>query len=104
MIKCEPTKSGDKVRVTFALPAGDGDGAVAVVGDFNRWNPNANPLRTRESMRSVTITLTAGRRYAFRYRKENGEWFNDDGADAFEPNEWGDVNSIVDLTHYRAVS
>jgi nuclear transport factor 2 (NTF2) superfamily protein len=55
-------------------------------------------------MRSVTITLTAGRRYAFRYRKENGEWFNDDGADAFEPNEWGDVNSIVDLTHYRAVS
>jgi len=33
------------VRITFVLPADEPAGAVSVVGDFNDWNPFANPLR-----------------------------------------------------------
>jgi 1,4-alpha-glucan branching enzyme len=99
MILCEPTKRGDQVKVTFIQPAGDD--AVAVVGDFNNWNPAANQLRPRGDVRSVTLTLSAGRRYAFRYRGADGEFFNDDQAHAYEPNGFGGENCIVDLTRPR---
>jgi 1,4-alpha-glucan branching enzyme len=99
VILCEPTKRGDQVKVTFILPAGDS--AVAVVGDFNGWNPAANQLRPRGDVRSVTVTLSAGRRYAFRYLGADGEWLNDDQADAYEPNGFGGDNSVIDLTRPR---
>jgi 1,4-alpha-glucan branching enzyme len=99
MILCEPTKRGDQVKVTFIQPAGDD--AVAVVGDFNNWNPAANQLRPRGDVRSVTLTRSAGRRYAFRYRGADGEFFNDDQAHAYEPNGFGGENCIVDLTRPR---
>jgi hypothetical protein len=69
MTLCEPTKRGDQVKVTFILPGSDGP--VAVVGDFNCWNLAANQLRPRGDVRSVTLTPSAGRRYAFRYRRKS---------------------------------
>jgi hypothetical protein len=48
-------------------------------------------------MRRASLTLSAGRRYAFRYYR-NGHWFNDDGADGYEINEYGQRNGIVDLS------
>jgi 1,4-alpha-glucan branching enzyme len=97
MIVCEPTKKGDQVKVTFVLPAGEGP--VAVVGDFNNWNPGVNHLRVRGDVRTVTLTLSTGRRYAFRYQGPDGQWFNDEHAHRYEPNGYGDDNGIVDLTH-----
>jgi hypothetical protein len=42
-------------------------------------------------MRSASLTLSTGKRYAFRYYR-NGRWFNDDQADGYEPNEHGHVS------------
>ena len=97
MILREPTKGGDKVRVTFVLPIDDDSGDTFVVGDFNSWNSGATILRRRGDVRSASVTLTTGRRYAFRYYRA-GRWFDDDDADAYEPNEHGQRNCIVDLT------
>lgn len=97
MIRCEPVK-GDKVKVTFTLPADEPAGKVAVAGDFNEWDATATTLRKRGDSRSASVTLDAGRRYAFRYRAADGSWFNDDGAHAYERNEFGDDNAIIDLT------
>lgn len=45
MIRREPVEGGEQVRVTFAVPdEGSNGGAVAVVGDFDNWDPTATPL------------------------------------------------------------
>jgi hypothetical protein len=57
MIRKQFVKTGQRVKVTFVLPA-DTDAPVAsVVGDFNDWDPAASPLRRRSPTRSVTVSL-----------------------------------------------
>ncbi len=83
MIKvAKPARDGS-VRVTFALPAAEPPGAVSVVGDFNDWNPYANPLRKRANgVRSAVVTIPAGTTVHFRYLGEGGVWFDDESAGA----------------------
>jgi nuclear transport factor 2 (NTF2) superfamily protein len=45
----------------------------------------------------VSVKLDPGQRYAFRYIDEAGRWFNEDDADAYEYNEFGETNCIIDL-------
>ena len=97
MIRREPTKKGDKVKITFVLPDKGHDEDLFVAGDFNAWSVGDTPLRRRSGTRSASLMLVAGRRYAFRYR-QGGRWFNDEDADAYERNEFGDKNGILDLT------
>ena len=88
------TKSGRNgtVRVTFALPADEPCGAVSVVGDFNDWNPFAHPLRRRANgIRSAAVTVPAGSSLRFRYLAEDGVWFDDETARAWD----GDDASIA---------
>lgn len=99
MITKKPLSRGSSIKVTFSLPAGAE--RVAVAGDFNGWEPNATPLRKRGDTRSASVTLEPGHRYAFRYVGEHGQWFNDEAADAYERNAFGDENGIVDLTDGR---
>lgn len=94
MIRREPTKKSDKVKVTFVLPDHEGD--VFVAGDFNAWSVGRTPLRRRGGVWMASLTL-ADRRYAFRYY-QRGQWFNDEDADGYEWNEFGDKNAILDLT------
>lgn len=100
MIRREPVKGGEQVKITFVLPVnGSGNGKVAVAGEFNGWDPSATVLRRRGDNRSASVTLGAGQRYAFRYVDvATDRWFNDDEADGYERNEFGDENSILDLT------
>lgn len=100
MIKRAPLNGGSKVKVTFVLPVnGDGTTKVAVAGEFNDWDPAATVLRKRGESRSASVTLDPGSRYAFRYvDTASDHWFNDDAADAYERNEFGGENSIIDLT------
>jgi hypothetical protein len=96
MITKKRTGRGARVKVTFRLPSGDRQ--VAVAGDFNGWDPTATPMRKRGDTRSASVNLDPGRRYSFRYVDEHGRWFNDDLADEFEGNDFGESNSIIDLT------
>jgi hypothetical protein len=99
MIRCAVKKGTDQVRATFVVPDGGLYGhLVAVVGDFNGWDPTAAPMRKQGDGRVATVTLQPGRRYAFRYVCDDGAWFNDEAADAYEPNSFGVDNSILDLT------
>jgi 1,4-alpha-glucan branching enzyme len=98
MIHCEPTKRGDQVKVTFALADAAVTGPVAVVGDFNGWNPGANPMKLKGGTRVVSLTLNAGRKYRFRYLQEGGRWLNDPNAHGVERNNFGDEDSVIDLT------
>lgn len=102
MVRCQPMKGGKKVKVTFTVPEDGIDGrGLAVVGDFNDWDPTATPLHPEGDVRAATITVPAGGRYAFRYLAEGGWWFNDDAADAYQPNRFGGDDCILDLSQAR---
>jgi 1,4-alpha-glucan branching enzyme len=96
MITKKSTDQGKQVKVTFSVPVTEGP--VSVAGEFNDWDPTAAPMRKRGELRSVSMSLEAGRAYAFRYVDEHGRWFNDEHADRFEANQLGDTNCIIDLT------
>jgi 1,4-alpha-glucan branching enzyme len=98
MIRCEPRKGDDQVKVTFTVPADGTDERVSVVGDFNDWDPEATPLARRRETLQASIVLDAGRRYAFRYLADGGRWFNDEEADDYQGNGFGGSDSVVDLT------
>jgi 1,4-alpha-glucan branching enzyme len=95
MIKKSADKNG-KVKVTFSLPYTEGQAAVAVVGDFNAWNGATHRLAKRNNGTcSVSVLLDEGQRYRFRYYGEDGRWFNDEAADAYEASEHNSENSVL---------
>lgn len=94
----EKRRSNGTVEVTFVVSgAAIEDGEIAVLGDFNGWRPGITPMRVEGDVRTATVALAPGRRYAFRYLA-NDNWFNDDGADGYEINEHGGYNGVIDLT------
>jgi 1,4-alpha-glucan branching enzyme len=97
VIHCEPTKKGDQVKVTFSLAARNTNARVFLVGDFNGWRAGANMFKRRGDADVASVTLSAGRRYEFRYVDEDGTWFNDEAADGYTSNAFGGDNSVVDL-------
>jgi 1,4-alpha-glucan branching enzyme len=102
MIRREDQEGSHHVKVTFVLGDDKIDGEVAVVGDFNGWDPTATPLRHEGGQRTASTIVEAGKRYAFRYFAEGRGWFNDEAADDYEPNEYGGSDSIVDLSVHHA--
>lgn len=44
---------------------------------------------------SVTLSLQAGNSYPFRYVLNGNTWVNDEEADSYLPNEYGEENSVV---------
>jgi 1,4-alpha-glucan branching enzyme len=96
MLKREMVKNSNQVKVTFIVPNDPNQGRVSVVGDFNNWDPAATPLVKRaNNTRSASVSLPPNRRYAFRYYTADGSWFNEEAADAYEPNEHGSENCII---------
>ena len=95
MLRCTSAR-GDAVKVTFALPMSELDQPVSVLGDFNGWDPMAHPLKKRSNgTRSVTVEMTAGTDYEFKYLTEGGQWFCDPDADLVEVPEFHVHNSLV---------
>ena len=92
-------KTKQVCKVTFRLPRELANGAsrVALVGDFNDWNPGSLPLEKLKSGEfKVTIDLESGREYQFRYLIDGETWQNDDGADRYVPSGFaGAENSVV---------
>jgi hypothetical protein len=96
VIEKKPLDDGAAVEVTFVLPTDWATSDVSVAGDFNEWNPSKTPLVADGDRLVGSAVVAGGRRYAFRYFSD-GKWFNDDAADAYEPNEYGGYNCVLDL-------
>ena len=96
MLKRQNLKSSDQVKIIFVQPDNPEQARLSVVGDFNDWDPTQNRLvRRANGTRSVSVTLDGGNSYRFRYFSDDGQWFNDEAADDYEPGEHGSDNCVV---------
>lgn len=96
MLKRRAVSGSEQVKVTFAVPGDDPRLPASVVGDFNGWDPTAHRMRPRSNGTwSAVVTLDAGREYQFRYRSEDGGWFDEDEADGRVPNQFASTNCVI---------
>jgi 1,4-alpha-glucan branching enzyme len=85
-------------RVTFKLPSQAAAQAseVNLVGEFNSWDRQSTPMRKlKDGTFSVTVKLETGKAYRFRYLIDATRWENDWRADRYEPNSFGNDDSVV---------
>ena len=98
MLKKSYSKTKRSCRVTFDFPPQAKAKRVALCGEFNDWNPSANPMKLRKDGRfSTTVSMAANRAYRFKYLVDNQRWENDSAADSYVPNEFGSEDSLIRL-------
>ena len=95
MLKKKFNKTKPTCDVTFQLPKAIEAKEASVVGEFNDWDPEANPLKKVRGVWQTTLKLEQGREYQYRYVVNNGEWYNDYEADKYVPNNVSGENSVV---------
>jgi hypothetical protein len=79
--------------VTFALEA-PANGAVAIVGDFNDWDPRSTPLTRRGGTWQVTLPLQPGR-YRYSFVVDGQVWIADPGRPPTVDDDFGTPTSVV---------
>ena len=98
MLKKSYSKTKRSCRVTFEIPQQEKAKRVALCGEFNNWDPSANPMKQRKDGRfSTTVSMEAGRSYRFKYLVDNQRWENDSAADSYVRNEYGSEDSLLRL-------
>ncbi|MEX0771596.1 MAG: isoamylase early set domain-containing protein [Balneolales bacterium] len=70
---------------------------VAVVGDFNNWDLNANQLKITKGAWQTTLRFKPETEVKFRYFIDDEKWSNDDTADGSVGNIYGTEDSIIKL-------
>jgi 1,4-alpha-glucan branching enzyme len=84
------------VEVTFELTRSVVAESAAVVGEFNKWSVEANPMeRGDDGGFRTTIELEVGREYRFQYVVDGERWLNAWDADDYAPNDYGGEDSVV---------
>jgi nucleotide-binding universal stress UspA family protein len=92
-------QAGNKVQITFSLPARAGDESAVLVGDFNNWDSSQTPMqRTPEGNWEVTLHFEPNREYEYRYLVNGHIWRNDQDADGYARNIYQAYNSLVMTT------
>jgi 1,4-alpha-glucan branching enzyme len=94
-------KSRPVCKVTFTVPKELANSAktIFLVGDFNGWNSQKNPLKkASRGYFSTTIDLDKGKEYQFRYLIDEKDWINDPRADRYVYNDFANCdNSVVSV-------
>lgn len=88
---------GTSCKVTFALPAETATNTVAVLGDFNGWNPTEGAMKLvkKDKVWKAAVTIPAGTSYNFRYLADGENWLNDEQADAFAASPFFSENGVL---------
>lgn len=96
MLKKSYSKTGKVCRVTFKYGNDEQADSAVLAGEFNGWSLDENPMKKlKDGSFSTTISLKPGYSYRFRYVLDGGVWINDEAADSYAPNEYGEENSVV---------
>ncbi len=100
-IKKQFSKSKPVCKVTFTVDADliAGGKEVAVLGQFNNWDPSEDTMKKlKDGSFSKTIELEVGKEYQFRYLVDGERWINEPAADKFlHSGVAAEENSVVAL-------
>lgn len=96
-IKKQYLKSKPVCKVTFSTHAKEAE-SVAVVGDFNNWEPKNGELKKLKSgIFKGTFEVPKDGAYEFRYIVD-GNYKNESEADRYQWNDYaGAENSVVEI-------
>jgi 1,4-alpha-glucan branching enzyme len=98
MLKKKPVKKTDKISVTFETRDYEDAGRISLVGEFNAWHPERNPMKKRkDGAWAVTMRLPGEGRFEYRFVVDGQQWVTDAEADGFATNPFGGRNSLVIL-------
>ena len=93
------TKPVCKVTFRVQKEANGGAKKIYVVGEFNKWNKDATPMKCyKNGSFSATIDLDLNREYQFRYLIDAADWRNDWDADSYVHCPYGNCNNSVVIT------
>ena len=68
---------------------------MALVGDFNDWDPTRTPMQTaRDGMWAAIVPLAPGR-YRYAFLVNGSEWRADPSAPTATDDEFGTPSSVV---------
>ena len=88
-------------EVQFSLKINDGKAhTVAIAGDFNGWNPQANILEDPEGdgIWTGTLKLEPGR-YEYMFVLDGEKWFPDPNALRYVKDGFGNKNAILEINN-----
>jgi 1,4-alpha-glucan branching enzyme len=99
MIKKKKVTGTDKVMsVTFELRAPEGTQTVAVLGDWNGWQPEKQQMKRRkDGLWAVTLRLPANQDFQYIYVVDGHRWVADADAERHVPNAFGGANAVLRL-------
>jgi 1,4-alpha-glucan branching enzyme len=96
-IKKQFVKTKPVCKVTFSVAAKEA-GEVAVIGDFNNWNPKEGALnKLKNGTFKGVFSVDKDASYEFKYVID-GAFMNETEADSFKWNEFaGAENSVLEV-------
>lgn len=97
MIQKEYTPKRTVCKVKFSIPGEWADKEVAVAGDFNDWDTRSDKLEKNNNKWETILRVKPNQTYRFKYLIDGEHWENDDSADAYEPNEFGTEDSLLEV-------
>ena len=95
MARVKSSRKIKRQKVTFLLEAVDAE-AVALMGDFNDWNPKKHPMQRYENGVWYKNLLLLPGKYEYKFMVD-GRWQEDPQNEQICANRYGTYNNVVNL-------
>ena len=96
MIQKTYFKTKDYCKVKFTIENETAE-TVAILGLNSNWVNSIVMNKKKDGSFAAEINLPKDSTHEFKYLVNEQEWLNDAAADKFEPNVYGDTNSVITL-------
>ncbi len=90
-----PTASGEESEVDFELEDAEAT-KVSIVGTFNNWDKNANPMKKENDVWKCTLKLKPGK-YEYQFVVNETDWILDPKSGKNVDNKYEGKNSIIEV-------
>ncbi|MFZ5950694.1 MAG: isoamylase early set domain-containing protein [Candidatus Rifleibacteriota bacterium] len=90
-----PTASGEESEVDFELEDAEAT-KVSIVGTFNNWDKNANPMKKENGVWKCTLKLKPGK-HEYQFVVNETDWILDPKSGNNVNNKYEGKNSIIEV-------